>query len=151
MKRSPEGEPEGGRQGPPKAAKEGDAQPGLVQADPLLVFLQDLSTVDANDWHAVLLGRRVRSLGDLEGLAHDTGWEGFLQDLRDAKEPVLASKLNAWRQRLGLREPSGGDSPGKLLARARPSYFRSLPRSKKGRVRATCFPLLCFLLALVPL
>ena len=145
MKRAALGEPEGALQRSEKAAKEGGAEP-------LLELLCTFTAADkARRWKGVLDGRDVVSLDDLVGLAHDTGWKGFLQELRDAKERVLASKLNAWRQRLGLREPSGGDSPGKLLARARPSYFRSLPRSKKGRVRATCFPLLCFLLALVPL
>ena len=39
----------------------GDAEPELTWADPLLVFLQDLSAKDANEWHAVLLARRVQS------------------------------------------------------------------------------------------
>ena len=113
MKRGASSEPEGAPQRSEKAAKEVAAEPGLVQADPLLVFLQELSAEDANEWHAVLLERRVRSFDDLEVLAQDPGWEGFLQELRDAKERVLASKLNAWRQGVGLQKPSGGDSPGK--------------------------------------
>jgi hypothetical protein len=115
MKRAASSEPEGAPQRSEKAVKEVDAEPELARADPLslLVFLQELSAEDANEWHAVLLERRVRSLDDLVGLAQDPGWEGFLNKLRNADQDVLASKLNAWRQGLGLREPSGGESPGK--------------------------------------
>jgi hypothetical protein len=113
MKRGASGEPQGAQQRSEKAVKQGDAEPELARADPLLVFLQELSAEDANEWHAVLLERRVRSLDDLVGLAQDPGWEGFLNKLRNADQDVLASKLNAWRQGLGLREPSGGDSPDK--------------------------------------
>jgi hypothetical protein len=115
MKRAASSEPEGAPQRSEKAVKQGDAEPELARADPLslLVFLQELSAEDANEWHAVLLERRVRSLDDLVGLAQDPGWEGFLNKLRNADHDVLASKLNAWRQGLGLREPSGGESSGK--------------------------------------
>lgn len=111
MKRVPSGELDGSLQPSEKAAKEGDAVPQSVGADPLLELLRDLSLEDANEWLAVLRGRRVRSLDDLKGLARFDGWEGFLQELCDKGERVLASKLNAWKQ--GLSESFGGNSPGK--------------------------------------
>ena len=111
MKRVPSGELDGSLQPSEKAAKEGDAVPQSVGADPLLELLRDLSLEDANEWLAVLHDRRVRSLNDLKGLARFDGWEGFLQELCDKGERVLASKLNAWKQ--GLSESFGGNSPGK--------------------------------------
>ena len=52
------------------------------------------------------------SLDALKRLARFEGWEGFLKKLRDADQDVLASKLSAWKQGLGLSEPFGGYSPG---------------------------------------
>ena len=111
MKRVPSGELDGSLQPSEKAAKEGDAVPQSVGADPLLELLRDLSLEDANEWLAVLHGRRVRSLDALKRLARDAGWEGFLKKVRDADQDVLASELNAWKQ--GLSESFGGNSPGK--------------------------------------
>jgi len=132
MKRVPSGELDGSLQPSEKAAKEGDAVPQSVGADPLLELLRDLSLEDANEWLAVLRGRRVRSLDDLKGLARFDGWEGFLQELCDKGERVLASKLNAWKQ--GLSESFGGNSPGKHF------FFAQL---------ALAFPLLDFTSPLV--
>jgi hypothetical protein len=123
MKRGALSEPEGALQRSEKTAKEGDAEPQLVRADPLLVFLQELSAEDAYEWHAVLLERRVRSVDDLVGLAQaEEAWNAFYAALAQ-QEPVLASKLLAWRRGLGLREPSGGDSPGKQWHKRSVSSF----------------------------
>ena len=134
MKRGASGGPEGAPQRSEKAAKEGGAEPEFARGDPLVVFLHDLSAEDANEWHAVLLERRVRSFDDLVGLARDKeAWDAFHAALAQ-QEPVLASKLNAWRQGLGLREPSAGDSPGKLWRKRSFSLcflvysFAALPR-----------------------
>ena len=97
MKRGASSEPEGAPQRSEKAAKEVDAEPGLVQADPLLVFLQDLSAEDASEWHDALLERRVRSRDSLLHLARDKeAWDAFHAALAQ-QEPVLAAELNAWR------------------------------------------------------
>ena len=109
MKRGASGELDGSLQPAEKATKEGDAGPELVEADPLSVFLRELSPQDANEWLASLHDRRVRSLDDLRGLARDAGWEVFVQELRDSRELVLASKLNVWKE----GESFGGNSPGK--------------------------------------
>ena len=100
MKRGALGELDGSLQPAEKAVKEGGAGPALVGADPLFVFLCELSPEDANEWLAALHGRRVRSLDDLKGLARlpNDGWGGFLQELCDKGERVLASKLNVWKQ-----------------------------------------------------
>ena len=83
------------------------------EADPLLVFLQDLSAEDAQEWHAVLLERRVRSRDSLLHMAQaEEAWHSFYTALAQ-QEPVFAAELNAWRLGLGLQKPSGGDSPGK--------------------------------------
>ena len=112
MKRVPSGELDGSLQPSEKAAKEGDAVPQSVGADPLLELLCTFTAGDkARRWRHVLDKRDVCSLDDLKGLARDAGWEGFLQELRDKGERVLASKLNAWKQ--GLSESFGGNSPGK--------------------------------------
>lgn len=113
MKRGASGELDGFLQPAEKAAKDGDVEPALVGADPLVVFLRELSPEDANEWLAALRGRRVRSLGDLKGLARDAGWEVFVQELRDSRELVLASKLNVWKEGLGIKESFGDNSPGK--------------------------------------
>ena len=134
MKRVASGELAGSLQPSEKVAKEGDAEPGLVRADPLLELLRDLSLEDANEWLAVLHDRRVRSLDALKRLARDAGWEGFLKKVRDADQDVLASELNAWKQRLGLSESFGGNSPGKHF------FFAQL---------ALAFPLLDFTSPLV--
>ena len=113
MKRGASSDPEGAPQRSEKAVKESDAEPQLVQADPLLVFLQDLSADDASEWHDALLERRVRSRDSLLHLAQaEEAWNAFHAALAQ-QEPVLAAELNAWRQGLGLREPSAGDSSGK--------------------------------------
>ena len=58
------------------------SEPELARADPLLVFLQELSAEDANEWHDVLLERRVRSLDDLVVLARDKeAWNAFYATL----------------------------------------------------------------------
>ena len=112
MKRVPSGELDGSLQPSEKAAKEGDAVLQSVGADPLLELLCTFTAGDkARRWRHVLDKRDVCSLDDLKGLARDAGWEGFLQELRDKGERVLASKLNAWKQ--GLSESLGGNSPGK--------------------------------------
>ena len=112
MKRVAAGELDGSLQPSEKAAKEGDAVPQSVGADPLLELLCTFTAGDkARRWRHVLDKRDVCSLDDLKGLARDAGWEGFLQELRDKGERVLASKLNAWKQ--GLSESFGGNSPGK--------------------------------------
>jgi hypothetical protein len=91
---------------------EGEPSEKVAKEDPLLVFLQDLSAEDASEWHAVLLGRRVRSLDDLVGLAQaEEAWKAFYAALAQ-QESVLASKLLAWSQGLGVKQTSGGDSPG---------------------------------------
>ena len=112
MKRGASGELDGFLQPAEKATKEGDAGPALVGADPLFVFLRELSPEDANEWLAALRGRRVRSLDDLEGLARDAGWEGFLQKLRDADQEVLASKLNVWKRGLAGEGAPAGEKRG---------------------------------------
>ena len=135
MKRGASSEPEGAPQRSEKAAKDGDVEPGLVQADPLLELLCTFTAVDkARRWKDVLYDRDVVSLDDLVGLARDKeAWDAFHAALAQ-QEPVLASKLNAWRQGLGLREPSAGDSPGKLWRKRSFSLcflvysFAALPR-----------------------
>jgi hypothetical protein len=85
---------------------EGEPSEKAAKEDPLLVFLQDLSAEDASEWHDVLLGWRVRSLDDLVGLAQaEEAWNAFYAGLAQ-QEPVLASKLLAWRQGLGIRAGS---------------------------------------------
>lgn len=114
MKRGASGEPQGAQQRSEKAVKQGDAEL-VARADPLLVFLQELSAEDANEWHAVLLKQRVRSLDDLVGLARDEeAWNAFHAALAQ-QEAVLASKLNAWRQGLGRRESSAGKQQRLIL------------------------------------
>ena len=115
MKRGALGELDGSLQPAEKAVKEGGAGPALVGADPLFVFLCELSPEDANEWLAALHGRRVRSLDDLKGLARDQGREGFLQKLRDKGERVLASKLRAWKQGPAAERAPGEKRGGRFF------------------------------------
>ena len=114
MKRGASSDPEGAPQRSEKAFKESDAESEPARADPLLELLCTFTAEDkARRWKGVLDWRDVVSLDDLVGLARDKeAWDAFHAALAQ-QEPVLASKLNAWRQGLGLREPSAGDSPGK--------------------------------------
>ena len=145
MKRPALGEPEGALQLSEKAAKEGDAEAELARADPLLELLCTFTAEDkARRWKNVLYDRDVVSLDDLVGLAQDKGWQGFLNKLRNADQDVLASKLNAWRQGLGHRELSGGDSPGKQSTSA--PFFSSFLVSSFALLRHSlvCPPRHCW-------
>ena len=100
MKRSASGELDGSLQPSEKAAKDGDAVSQPVGADPLLELLRSwtLAEAAALRWLQTLQGRDVWSVDDLKGLARYAGWEGFLEELCDKGERVLASKLSAWKQ-----------------------------------------------------
>jgi hypothetical protein len=110
MKRAASSEPEGALQRLEKAVKEGVVEPEVARADSFLLFLQDLSAEDANEWHDVLLKHRVRSLEDLVGLAdNERGWNKIVNEELNDNEPMLATKLLAWK--LSLSKPSGDVSP----------------------------------------
>ena len=115
MKRGASGELDGSLQPSEKAAKEGDAGPEPVEADPLFLFLRELSQTDAKEWLDVLHGRRVRSLDTLKGLAEDDGWDGFLKKLRNADQEVLASKLRAWKQGPAAERAPGEKRGGRFF------------------------------------
>ena len=114
MKRGASSDPEGAPPRTEKAVKESDAEPQLVQADPLLELLCTFTAEDkARRWKDVLDRRDVVSRDSLLHLAQaEEAWNAFYAALAQ-QEPVLAAELNAWRQGLGLREPSAGDSSGK--------------------------------------
>jgi hypothetical protein len=114
MKRDASGEPQGAQQRSEKAVKEGDAEPELARADPLLELLCTFTAEEkAGRWKDVLYEHDVVSLDDLMGLAEDEeAWKGF-HSLLAQQEPMLASKLNAWSQGPGLRETFRADSRGK--------------------------------------
>ena len=110
MKRVASGELDGSLQPSEKAAKEGDAVPQPVGANPLLGLLRSWTPAEAAAlrWLQTLQSRDVWSLDDVKGLALDKGWEVFVQELRDSRELMLASKLSAWKQ----GDSFGGNSPG---------------------------------------
>ena len=114
MKRGASGEPQGALQRSENAAKEVDAESEPARADPLLELLCTFTAEDkARRWKDVLDGRDVVSRDSLLHLAQaEEAWNAFYAALAQ-QEPVLAAELNAWRQGLGLREPSAGDSSGK--------------------------------------
>lgn len=100
MKRVALSEPEGAPQRLEKAAKECDAGPELVEADPLLEQLRGWTRAEAAAlrWQQALQSRDIWSLDDLMGLARDEeAWNAFHAALAQ-QEAVLASKLHAWRQ-----------------------------------------------------
>jgi hypothetical protein len=113
-KRGASSDPEGAPQRSEKAVKESDAEPQLVQTDPLLELLCTFTAEDkARRWKDVLDGRDVVSRDSLLHLAQaEEAWNAFYAALAQ-QEPVLAAELNTWRLGLGLREPSAGNSPGK--------------------------------------
>lgn len=118
MKRGSREEEDGDSHRPEKASKGMLSVLSWCLLKPFLLvesldaLLRGFSEQDAGEWLQALQDLKVRSLEDLNSMARDPeAWSSFHSTLAKG-EPMLASKLFAWK-RIILAEAPASVSPGK--------------------------------------